>query len=111
MFWMYFVIYFIFIGAQLNEYLHFCRKRNEEMKIDPDAKEKDDDWEDDDIPDIDDDLDLDAYDEEFDKELDAEYEKLKAEKSGKIIDYDKVIHNLRNKPVKHKTKERKDSSG
>ena len=52
MFWMYFVIYFIFIGAQLNEYLHFCRKRNEEIKVNPDAAQKDDDWEDDDIPDM-----------------------------------------------------------
>lgn len=111
MFWMYFVIYFIFIGAQLNEYLHFCRKRNEELKIDPDAEEKDDDWEDDDIPDIDDDLDLDEYEDEFDKELDAEYEKLNAIKSGKIIDYDKVIHSQKVRSISQKIKERKDSSG
>ncbi len=46
MFWLYMVIYILFLGAQLNEYLHQCRKRNlmaaiEEYREDePDAVEE-----------------------------------------------------------------------
>lgn len=80
MFWMYFVIYFIFIGAQLNEYLHFCRKRNEEMKVNPDAAQKDDDWEDDDIPDM-------SYEDTDDTSSITR----DASISDKVIDYDEAV--------------------
>ena len=80
MFWMYFVIYFIFIGAQLNEYLHFCRKRNEEMKVNPDVAQNDDDWEDDDIPDM-------SYEDTDDTSSITR----DASISDKVIDYDEAV--------------------
>ena len=49
MFWMYFVIYFIFIGAQLNEYLHVCRKRNAEYELKRYQEAEGEVWDDDEI--------------------------------------------------------------
>ena len=95
MFWMYFVIYFIFIGAQLNEYLHFCRKRNEEIKVNPDAAQKDDDWEDDDIPDM-------SYEDTDDTSSITR----DASISDKVIDYDEAVshkkHHIKGKLTNRK---------
>ncbi len=49
MFWMYFVIYLVFWGAQLNEYLHFCRKRDEEYELSKYADDKAEVWDDDEL--------------------------------------------------------------
>ena len=49
MFWMYFVIYSLFIGAQMNEYLHFCRKRKLEDELAFDHGSLSDSWEDDEL--------------------------------------------------------------
>ncbi|MCR5106464.1 MAG: YihY/virulence factor BrkB family protein [Eubacterium sp.] len=51
LFWMYIVIYLVFIGAQLNEYLYTCRKREQEYEL---SKYKDDQtevWDDDEMED------------------------------------------------------------
>ncbi len=49
MFWMYFVIYSIFIGAQLNEYLHVCRKRSAEHELEKYNENTNELWEDDEL--------------------------------------------------------------
>ncbi|MBR6402746.1 MAG: YihY/virulence factor BrkB family protein [Eubacterium sp.] len=49
LFWMYFVIYLVFVGAQLNEYLHTCRIREEKYELSKYSEEKREVWEDDDI--------------------------------------------------------------
>ena len=49
LFWMYFVIYLVFVGAQLNEYLHTCRMREEQYELSKYTEEKNEVWEDDDI--------------------------------------------------------------
>ena len=49
MFWMYFVIYLVFLGAQINEYLHVCRKREAEYELSKYAADKPEVWEDDEI--------------------------------------------------------------
>ena len=50
---MYIVIYLVFMGAQLNEYLHTCRKREAEYELSKYSEEKDEVWDDDDIEDTD----------------------------------------------------------
>ncbi|MCR5214584.1 MAG: YihY/virulence factor BrkB family protein [Eubacterium sp.] len=49
LFWMYFVIYLVFIGAQVNEYLHTCRKRDAEYELSKYADDKAEVWEDDEL--------------------------------------------------------------
>ncbi|MBQ2054417.1 MAG: YihY/virulence factor BrkB family protein [Eubacterium sp.] len=51
MFWMYFVIYFVFIGAQINEYLQSCRDREEEYELSRYHKDATEVWDDDEIDD------------------------------------------------------------
>ncbi len=51
MFWMYFVIYSIFIGAQMNEYLHVCRKRSIEHELEKYNEDTNELWEDDEMDD------------------------------------------------------------
>ena len=53
MFWMYFVIYSIFIGAQLNEYLHICRKRSAEHELEKYNENTNELWEDDELEETD----------------------------------------------------------
>ena len=100
LFWMYFVIYSIFIGAQLNEYLHFCRRRNLEEKSFANQDNDEDIWEDDEI----------SKDESTDIK-DADIETSDDKKPGKIIDYDKVLHRKNNKSDKNKSEYKRDSSG
>lgn len=49
LFWMYFVIYLIFVGAQINEYLHVCRKREREYELSKYANGKTEVWDDDEL--------------------------------------------------------------
>ena len=49
MFWLYFVIYMVFVGAQINEYMHVKRKRDEDYELKKYSKKKKEVWEDDDI--------------------------------------------------------------
>lgn len=93
MFWMYFVIYFIFVGAQLNEYLHMCRKRNEEHGIDTYMDEPAEVWEDDEI-------DVETRD-EIDAKDDSE---AVSDKDEKIINYESILSKRR------KNRERQDNS-
>ena len=51
MFWMYFVIYFVFIGAQINEYLQTCRDREKEYELSKYHKDATEVWDDDEIED------------------------------------------------------------
>ena len=51
MFWMYFVIYSLFIGAQVNEYLQFCRDREEKYELSKYESGVSDVWDDDDVDD------------------------------------------------------------
>ena len=53
LFWMYIVIYLVFMGAQLNEYLHTCRKREAEFELSKYSGEKEEVWDDDEIEDTD----------------------------------------------------------
>lgn len=53
LFWMYFVIYLIFVGAQINEYLHVCRKREREYELSKYANGKTEVWDDDELVDTD----------------------------------------------------------
>ena len=86
MFWMYFVIYFIFVGAQLNEYLHMCRKRNLEHGIDKYMDEPAEDWEDDDIE-------KDMVSEEGLKK--ASDESTDKDENSKIINYENILSKRR----------------
>lgn len=49
MFWMYMVISFVFVGAQVNEYLLYCRDRNEQYELDKYGKDQNEVWDDDEI--------------------------------------------------------------
>ena len=51
MFWMYFVIYSLFIGAQVNEYLQFCRDREKKYELSKYESGVSDVWDDDDMKD------------------------------------------------------------
>jgi membrane protein len=109
MFWMYFVIYFIFIGAQLNEYLHVCRKRNAEYELKKYQEANGEVWDDDDIDDLDDLEDLDDSDDGDDANnsgrisSDSDVEKLLSDLEQDIDTYKnrrktdkKIIHHNKN---------------
>ncbi len=51
MFWMYFVITLVFVGAQINEYLQSCRDREEEYELSKYGKDITEVWDDDEIED------------------------------------------------------------
>ena len=51
MFWLYFVLSLVFLGAQINEYLQTCRDREAEYELSKYGKDKTDVWDDDEIED------------------------------------------------------------
>jgi hypothetical protein len=112
MFWMYFVIYSIFIGAQVNEYLHFCRKRNEELELDKYNINTIEHWEDDEIDDSEDNIFADE-DEELEALLEEIFEeddkasKLKAKKIERI----EAINDKVTSITDHIKKEKEKSKG
>ncbi|MCR5632307.1 MAG: YihY/virulence factor BrkB family protein [Eubacterium sp.] len=51
MFWLDIVIYLVFVGAQINEYLHVCRKREAEYELSKYSDDVTEVWDDDEIED------------------------------------------------------------
>ncbi len=114
MFWMYFVIYSIFIGAQVNEYLHFCRKRNEELELDKYNINTIEHWEDDEIDDSEDNIFADE-DEELEALLEEIFEeddkasKLKAKKIERIEAINDKVTSITDHIKKEKEKSKEES--
>ena len=85
LFWMYFVIYLVFVGAQINEYLHVCRKREREYELSKYANGKTEVWDDDDLVDVDgDDENAEVETDKIKRRVETKENKAKEEKEDKV---------------------------